>query len=117
WEGASFDTSHWEKALAIGNYGDGPWGAIGAGDNDGVYGPQSTGIHGGVRLIYAPVNEAITIRGLEGNMAYAARYFDPVSGKTTTSKASVKADASGSWTCPPPEGNNHDWVLVLEAKK
>ena len=116
WNSASFDDSKWEKALEIGKYGDGPWGPIGQPNNDDVYGPQSTGIPGVVRVIYIPVSDSIVVRNLGANAAYSARYFDPVTG-AKAAPAAIQADEAGSWTCPPPAGNNHDWVLILEATK
>jgi hypothetical protein len=83
--------------------------------SDDAFGPQSAGVPGGVRIIYVPQNEAIAVRNLGAKAAYAATYFDPVSGAKTALPA-VQADVAGSWTCPPPIGQDHDWVLILEAK-
>ena len=65
--------------------------------NDESYGPQSTGISGVVRLIYVPEGQPIVVRGLDPHTAYAATYFDPVSG-TKTSLSTVRPDAAGLWT-------------------
>jgi hypothetical protein len=80
------------------------------------YGPQSSGIPGVVRLTYAPEARPLVCRGLGMDLAYTAAYFDPVSG-AKTKIGTVRSDAAGSWTCPPPAGCDHDWVLVLEENK
>ena len=84
-------------------------------DDDEAFGPQSAGIPGVVLLIYVPESEPIMVRQLGKGGAYAATYFDPVSG-AKTAVAAVQADDAGSWKCPPPAGHDHDWVLILEAK-
>lgn len=77
--------------------------------------PQATGIPGRVRIIYVPQNEAITVRGLEAAVVYRASYFDPVTGQKTV-LGDIDADNHGGWNCPPPKGNDHDWVVVLEKR-
>ncbi|MDB6125258.1 MAG: alpha-L-rhamnosidase family protein [Pedosphaera sp.] len=116
WDSKSFDDSSWEKAMVIGKYGDGPWGSIDSSDNSGVYGPQSAGIPGVVRVIYVPENNPIVVDNLGQHTTYWAAYFDPVTGAKTVPKI-IKADASGSQIFPAPSGKDHDWVLILEAKK
>jgi hypothetical protein len=115
WDAAGFDDTSWQRALVAARYGEGPWGKPGP-PGDEVYGPQSAGIAGVVRIIYVPENEEIVVRNLGRNVAYAASYFDPVTGERTNAQT-VQADADGEWTCPPPNGNAHDWVLVLECSK
>ena len=83
--------------------------------DDEVFGPQSAGIPGVVRMIYVPESEPIVVRQLTRNGAYAATWFDPVNG-TKTSPSAVQSDDAGLWKCPPPAGHDHDWVLILEAK-
>ncbi|MEO7298078.1 MAG: DUF4038 domain-containing protein, partial [Verrucomicrobiota bacterium] len=118
WNKKDFDDSAWDKALVIGKYGDGPWGPIDPLDNNSdVYGPQSTGIPGVVRLIYVPENDPIIVHHLGRNAAYSASFFDPVTGdKIAPTKA--KADKNGQLTFSPPAfrlaGQPHDWVLILE---
>ena len=114
WSKAGFDDSTWAKALTIGEYGAAPWGRIGAGGNEAV-GPQSAGITNGVRVIYVPQNESILIRSLSAGTTYGATYFDPVTG-AKTGLPPIKGDNSGGWTCPPPPGVDHDWVLILEPR-
>ncbi|MDQ6631854.1 MAG: DUF4038 domain-containing protein, partial [Verrucomicrobiota bacterium] len=116
WDTTDFDDTSWDKALIIGKYGERPWGTIGQSNNEGVFGPQAAGIPGSVRIIYVPENDSIIVRELGKNATFAASYFDPVTGEKTV-LPSTKADNIGSWTCPPPTGNNHDWVLILESEK
>jgi Protein of unknown function (DUF4038)/Domain of unknown function (DUF5060) len=80
------------------------------------YAPQSAGIAGVVRVTYAPESRPIVCRDLSGHAGYSAAYFDPVSG-LRTEIGSIRPDEAGTWTCPPPAGCNHDWVLILEEKK
>jgi hypothetical protein len=112
WDTIGFNDAAWAKVSAVGRYGGPPWGRIDQ-LTDNVYGPQSAGIPGVVRVTYVPQNESVMLRNLGTPSAYAATYFDPVTG-AKTSAPSIAADASGSWTCPPPPGNDHDWVLILE---
>ena len=51
WETARFNGAAWAKALAVGRYGDPPWGEIGRQPSNG-FGPQAAGVAGGVRVIY-----------------------------------------------------------------
>jgi hypothetical protein len=115
WDTAGFDDGAWAKAMTVGRYGDAPWGQIGP-PNDESYGPQATGIPGVVRVIYVPESQPIVVRSLDQHAAYAATYFDPVSG-TKTALAPFHPDNVGVWSCPPPAGINHDWVVILESPK
>ena len=115
WDTVGFDDAAWENARAVGSYGDAPWGQISR-PNDEANGPQATGIPGVVRLIYVPEAEPIAVRSLDPRTAYAATYFDPVTG-TKSRPGKVQPDASGLWLCPPPVGSSHDWVLILESPK
>ena len=114
WDSVAFDDAAWNKALAVGSYGDPPWGRIDSPKDD-AFEPQSTGIPNSVRVTYVPNGEPIVVRGLGTPTGFAAIYFDPVSGAKTAAPA-IQADAAGSWNCPPPAGIDHDWVLILEAK-
>jgi transposase len=115
WDTPGFDDAAWAKAMTVGRYGDAPWGQIGL-PNEDAYGPQTTGIPGVVRVIYVPESQPIVVRNLDPHAAYAAAYFDPVSG-TKTAVPAVHSDDAGLWTCPPPVGISHDWVLMLESPK
>jgi len=84
--------------------------------DDVVNGPQSAGIPGVVRVIYAPRAEPVEVRRMGWLAAFQARWFDPVTG-TTTSLGEIRCDKNGRWTCPPPAGLDHDWVLILKLKK
>ncbi|MCA1595218.1 MAG: glycoside hydrolase family 140 protein, partial [Chloroflexi bacterium] len=84
-----------------------------AADPDDIYGPQSAGIPGMVRMIYVPESRSVQALGLNAKAAYSAFVFDPVTGVRTPAPE-VRPDGDGSWTCPPPAGHDHDWVLVLE---
>jgi hypothetical protein len=115
WDTAGFDDDAWAKALVVGRYGDAPWGQIGL-PNDESYGPQATGIPGVVRVIYVPESQPIVVRRLGQHTAYAATYFDLVSGAKTAVRT-VQPDAASLWQCPPPAGIDHDWVLILESPR
>ena len=112
WDSTEFDDSAWGKVMIIGRYGDGPWGRIGE-VNDESYGPQAAGIPGVVRVIYVPQREAVEVRHLVPEAAYAAACFDPVSGDKTP-LGTIRADTAGRWMCSPPATKDHDWVLILE---
>ena len=43
-----------QPAVVVAKYGEGPWGRIDPVQNDDVFGPQSTGIPGVVRITYVP---------------------------------------------------------------
>jgi Protein of unknown function (DUF4038)/Domain of unknown function (DUF5060) len=116
WDEVNFDDALCEKAKVVGKYGDSPWGRLDPLNNDDVFGPQSAGVPGVVRVMYVPDAEAIVVKNLGNEAAYIPLYFDPVSGERSKA-AMVEADESGSWICRPPSGVNHDWVLVLESKK
>ncbi|HZM02184.1 MAG TPA: DUF4038 domain-containing protein, partial [Candidatus Saccharimonadales bacterium] len=115
WTNQDFDDTAWTNAMSVAHYGKASWGKIDGQAND-IFGPQSTGIPGVVRVIYAPVAEPIEVRQLGGSESYGVEYFDPVSGVTTPG-GEVQSDANGLWTCSPPAGINHDWVVVLKLKK
>lgn len=115
WEEARFDDSAWAQALEIGPYGAAPWGQL-VDPRGGSGAPQAGGIPGVVRVIYVPQNEPIVARALTPSHAYAAKYFDPVSGSLSP-LGTIQADPAGLWNCPPPSGNDHDWVIVLEEAK
>ena len=84
-------------------------------END-VFGPQSAGIDGQVRVIYVPENAAIEVCFLEPNAVYSARYFDPTSGQSSDAPQ-VEVGESGSWICPPlSAAQDEDWVLIVESK-
>lgn len=105
----------WTNAMVAARYGGGPWGQIDR-QNDDVLGPQATGIPGVVRMIYSPRADPVELRVLGPHAVYEAKYFDPVSGATTT-LGEIHSDENGVWNCPPLPGVNHDWVVILELKK
>ncbi|HEV8608317.1 MAG TPA: DUF4038 domain-containing protein [Tepidisphaeraceae bacterium] len=79
--------------------------------------PYATGIADGVRIIYAPLPDAVEIHDLAADTAYKGLYFDPVSGEKT-SIGEVRSDANGVWICPPPKVvKEEDWVVVLEVAR
>lgn len=82
---------------------------------DGAFAPQSTGLPGGMRIIYVPENDPVEMSHLGTLGAYVATCFDPVTGAKTP-PVLIHADKGGSWKCPPPAGQDHDWVLILEPK-
>jgi hypothetical protein len=113
WDTIAFEDFSWANALVIGKHGDGPWGKIDRSDNGEIFGPQSTGITGMVRVIYVPESQTISARVLRPDQTYSAKTFDPVTGETA-SLGRIQADSSGAWQCPPPAAHDHDWVLILE---
>ena len=113
WDTASFDDSAWPQAMAIGEYGCAPWHRIGAGSP--LEGPQSAGIPGVVRLIYVLDAKPIVVRHLGSGVTYRVKAFDPVTGDTHP-LGEVRADEKGEWTCAPPDGIDHDWVVIMEAR-
>jgi len=78
-------------------------------------GPQSAGIPGRVRIVWVPRNEPIVVKDLGSHGAWVSSYFDPVTG-VRAPVPEAHAEANGIWQCEPPPGNDHDWVLILEAK-
>ena len=113
WEAASFDDSAWAPARTVANYGDAPWGKIGGPSE--FTGPQAAGIADRVRIIWVPRSEPILVRHLDPRAAWTAAHFDPVTGQRKE-LGPVLADETGTWRSEPPADNDHDWVLVLEAK-
>jgi hypothetical protein len=83
--------------------------------NEGVYGPQSAGIPGKVRLVYVPEGQPVVLTGLGAGQGLELSYFDPVKG-TTGSRRRVRADANGGYECAPPARCDHDWVLIVRER-
>ncbi len=116
WRCAKSDHAEtWTNAIIAAQYGEGPWGDMDGGE-DGVSGPQSAGIDGGVRVNYAPRAETVELRRLDAQAEYRASWFDPVTG-VTTPLGEIRGDENGVWRCAPPAGLDHDWVVILEPKK
>lgn len=117
WNTAGFDDAAWSQAKAIAPYGQGPWGAqMDPPVDHTMHGPQSTGIPGVVRITYVPDPMAIEVHDLDKAATYVATCFDPMTGAKTPLPP-VKTGENGSWTCPPPPGIDHDWVVILERKE
>lgn len=114
WLEPAFNDRAWAAPVMLGRLGDAPWGGIDEPDPD-LFGPQSAGIPGLVRVHYMPCALPVVIRHLGAGTRYRVQYFDPLTG-TRTALGTIKADPNGQWTCPPPDGMDHDWVLVLEAQ-
>ncbi len=112
WETRAFDDSAWPAAQVVGQLGDQPWGPFTPLDMS-LHGPQTAGT-AQTRVTYVPYHEPVVARGLAAGSTHRACHFDPVTGKTK-SLGTIKASADGTWTCPPPKGIAHDWVMVLEA--
>ncbi len=112
WEASKQQDGRWEKAGVVADYGGGPWGRIGEGNRDPLFGPQATGIVGNMRVIYVPDAQTVALHGLTKERLYEASWFDPVTGKTTDLPA-ISADRAGEAICPAPQGLGHDWVLTL----
>jgi hypothetical protein len=79
------------------------------------FAPQSSGIPGIVRVTYVPEGRSVVVRKLPSHATCSAAYFDPVSGQRTEF-GPIRPSDDGSWTCSPPAGCTHDWVVVVEEK-
>ena len=113
WNKTDFDDSAWPLATEIGRYGDGPWGKIGGSSQPEEI--HAAGIPGTARIFWVPRSGAILARDLGTAKAWAAAYWDPVTGSRTT-LGLVRADPAGQCRVEPPAGLDHDWVLILEAQ-
>ncbi|MDB6168921.1 MAG: alpha-L-rhamnosidase family protein [Verrucomicrobia bacterium] len=113
WDARGYDDKAWPGVVVLGRLGDPPWGPIGVPDLS-LHGPQSAGIPDKVRVTYVPYSEPVTFRDLGPRTSHRATHFDPVTGKSK-SLGTVTAGKEGAWTCPPPKGIDHDWVMVLES--
>ena len=60
-----------------------------------MFGPQSTGIPGVVRITYVPEHQPVTVQHLGKAAEYTAKIFDPVTG-TTGEAFDAKADDAGT---------------------
>jgi hypothetical protein len=116
WDTTSFDDSTWSKALVTAKYGDDPWKQVDSLNNDDVFGPQSVGIPGAIRMIYVPEGESIVVKQLERQTEYTSSWFDPATGARAPLPA-MRADDSGQWKCSAPADCDHDWVLLLAPAK
>lgn len=112
WEQVQFDDKSWQHALAVGKYGDSPWGRIGEINKSPLHGPQSVGIEDGVRLVYVPERREIVLNHLAAKANYSVYYFDPITG-ASSAPSIIKANERGSWTCPAPAGLGSDWLIVV----
>lgn len=110
WDTDEFDDQGWASAQVVAKYGDGPWGDFDQSMTNELFGPQSTGIPGKVRLIYVPEGKTVQLHQLGKAARYSATAFDPVTGGKHT-LSPIATDENGESTCPAPE--NHDWVLIL----
>jgi hypothetical protein len=112
WDAPAFDDHSWPAATVAAQYGDPPWGKLET-DVSGLSGAQAVGIADGVRIIYVPNPEPVTVSHLGAKGVFTASYFDPLNG-ARTKIGRVVADAAGTWTANPPPAAQEDWVLVLE---
>jgi hypothetical protein len=115
WSAAQSESGPWSTAMVVAPFGGGPWGFIEGSSND-LLGPQATGIPGAAQVIYVPRPASVRISELGPRAAYRVKYFDPVSG-VTSSLGEVRSDEHGNWECAPPAGMDHDWVVTLELIK
>jgi hypothetical protein len=113
WDARAFDDSAWPTAVVLAQLGDQPWGAIGSPDLN-TQGPQSAGIPGQVRVTYVPHAETVVVRDLGPKSKWRVTRFDPATGREKK-LAAITSAADGTWSCPPPAGEDHDWILILEA--
>lgn len=86
-----------------------------ADEGNGYYAPFAGGIPGEVRMIFLPSGIwGITVKGIEPDIPYRARLFNPVNG-SERDIGEVKPDGQGNWKLPlsrPPF--YQDWILILE---
>jgi hypothetical protein len=77
--------------------------------------PVAIGIPRKLRIVYVPICGVTrpTLQGIEPDVRYTARYFDPVTGREIMI-GPVNPGAEGKWV-PPPPPTIHDWLIVLEA--
>ena len=79
---------------------------------DPLFAPQMCGLGDRLRVIYALVPRAVTVRALRASARYSATYFDPVTGeRRAASPIATNAHGEARLTPPPPE---HDWVILLQ---
>lgn len=78
----------------------------------GLSGPQACGLADGVRIVYSPNPNPLTVLQLGPRAVYTASYLDPASG-TETPLGTITADEAGRWSCTPPPGAQEDWLLIL----
>jgi hypothetical protein len=116
WKEETFDDRAWKKSVVVAAYGDAPWGRLESQESNEFFGPQSTGIPGVIRLIYVPESRPVKVNTLSKGVSYLARWFDPITGENGVFP-DVKNPHGDSWTCEPPPGMEHDWVLILEAAR
>lgn len=112
WDTRDFDDTAWPAATVLGAAGDQPWGPVRDGAAD-LHGPQTAGVPDKIRITYVPHAEPIVVRDLGPDATWQATRFDPVTGREK-SLGRVKANANGTWSCPPPPTGDRDWVLILQ---
>jgi hypothetical protein len=112
WNTPGFDDANWNHAAVAARYGDPPWGDIDHVRDAEVFGPQSTGVPGGVRITYVPDPRPIVERGLDNPSRYRLTLFDPVTG-LRTEQGGIERDTGGNVSVDPPRGSTHDWVVIL----
>jgi hypothetical protein len=110
WELPAFDDREWTSAKVAAKYGQPPWGVLQGDPPPAVF---AAGIPEKVRVIYVSQRVPIRVKGLEANLRYHARRFDPING-TETDLGPVTPDINGEWASPAPPAGMDDWVLVLE---
>jgi hypothetical protein len=114
WNRYDFDDTAWANAMALADYGSGPWGTIH--EDLGPYmRPYSAGVADGVRVVYLPAAKTVTMAHLKGGAQYSAYAWDPSTGKKTP-LGDVQADANGVCRVPPPIAAGTDWLLVLRPR-
>jgi hypothetical protein len=113
WQRLDFDDSTWPTARTAAPYGGGPWGKIGAAGPDRYVVPYAFGIAGDVRMVYVPARRSIAVRSLEPTTRYSGFYFDPTTGDRTP----LAEVSPGPELRVQPPSWDHDWVLVLGARK
>ncbi len=112
WTKPGSDESGWQSALALGKYGEAPWGRIGSMDNPAA--PYAAGIADRFQIIYACDPRPVRVTRLQPRAQYRVTHFDPATGK--------RFEEPTPWVAPadtaefPPPATDHDWVLVLELK-
>jgi len=78
--------------------------------------PQSAGIADLIRVMYLPVCDDVTVRGLKANSSHRAFWFDLLTGRRTAI-GKINATEKGLWDAPLPPLGGQDWVLVMNEEK
>ena len=112
WTAADFADAKWPAARVLAKYGEGPWRNFP--EADAGIPPFATGIPGEVRVICVSAARAVSVKGLERNVAWQAEIMDAVTGEMTPAVGVAVRDDGTCLVAAPPTAQ--DWVLVMRRK-